>query len=272
MTRSVRSWAVAAAALVLFPAWAFAQQGTVAGRVTDDATKLPVPNVQVSIVGTQRGAVTDERGEYRIGSLAAKTVTVRAQRIGYQPLDHQATITATSVTTVDFAISVKAVSLDATVVVASGATQRVRESGVLTGKVDVDSLNKAAITNASDMLQSRVPGVTVLPTSGTAGSNAKIRIRGENSLSLSNDPLIIIDGVRVDNDLGDNGGSMGSIGVGGQTPSRLNDLNPEDIQDIEVVKGPAAASLYGTAAANGVLYITTKRGASGRARWAMHLE
>jgi len=272
MKKSVRSWAVTTAALVLLPAWAFAQQGTVTGRVTDAGTQQPVANVQVIIVGTQRGAVSDERGVYRIGSLPAGAVTVRAQRIGYQPLDHQATVTADGSTTVDFALTVKAVSLDATVVVASGATQRVRESGVLTGKVDVDSLNKAAVTNASEMLQSRVPGVTVLPSGGTAGGNAKIRIRGENSLSLSNDPLIIIDGVRVNSDLGDNGGTAGSIGVGGQTESRLNDLNPEDIADIEVVKGPAAASLYGTAAANGVLYITTKRGAAGRAKWQMHLE
>lgn len=272
MTRSVRSWAVTAAALVMLPAWAFAQQGIITGKVTDAGTKQPVANAQVTIVGTQRGAVTDERGDYRIGSLTAGAVTVRAQRIGYQPSNQQVTVTANGSVTADFALSVKAVALDAVEVVASGATQRVRESGVLTGKVDVDSLNKAAVTNASEMLQSRVPGVTVLPTSGTAGANAKIRIRGTNSLSLSNDPLVIIDGVRVNSDLGDNNGTAGSIGVGGQTPSRLNDLNPEDIENIEVVKGPAAASLYGTAAANGVIYITTKRGVSGRAKWAMHLE
>lgn len=270
MTRYVRSWATAAAALAMFPAWAFAQQGSVAGRVVDAGTKEPVPSAQVTIVGTRRGAVTDSKGEYRIGSLEAGPIKVRAQRIGYEVATQTVTVPAGGTVTADFALATRAVSLDATVVIASGEQQRVRESGVLTGRVDVDSLNKGPISNASEMLQSRVPGVTVTTSSGTVGGNSKIRIRGANSLSLSNDPLIIVDGVRVNGDLGD--GQSGAIGVGGQAASRFNDINPEDIADIEVVKGPAASSLYGTAAANGVIYITTKQGSSGKARWSMHVE
>lgn len=270
MTRYVRSWSVAAAALAMFPAWALAQGGTITGHVTDVTSKAPIPSVQVTIVGTHRGAVTDAQGEYRIGSVQPGTLHVRAQRIGFDAVEKTVTITGSETQTADFALSARAVSLDATVVLANAQTQRARESGVLTGKVDVDSMNKATVENASDMLQSRVPGVTVTASGGTVGGNAKIRIRGASSLSLSNDPLIIVDGIRVNDDFGD--GTNGMIGVGGQTPSRFNDLNPEDIENIEVVKGPAASSLYGTAAANGVIYITTKHGQSGQARWAMHVE
>jgi len=270
MKRYVRSWAVAATALAMFPAWAFAQQGIITGHVVDAATKQPIPSVEVTIVGTHRGAITDAQGEYRIGSVQAGALRVRAQRIGYDAVEQAVTVTGNATATADFTLTARAVSLDAEVVVASGQQQRVRESGVLTGKVDVDSLNKAAVGNASEMLQSRVPGVTVTESGGTVGGNAKIRIRGSSSLSLSNDPLIIIDGVRVTNDFGD--ATNGMIGVGGQAPSRFNDLNPEDIENIEVVKGPAAASLYGTAAANGVIYITTKHGQSGKAHWSGHVE
>lgn len=270
MTRYVRSWAAAAAALAMFPGWALAQQGTITGHVVDQVSKQPVPSVQVTIVGTHRGAITDAQGTYRIGSVQPGALRVRAQRIGYDAVEKAVTVTGTETVTADFELSARAVSLDATVVLANAQTQRVRESGVLTGKVDVDSLNKAAVQNASDMLQSRVPGVTVTASGGTVGGNSKIRIRGASSLSLSNDPLIIIDGVRVNDDFGD--GNNGAIGVGGQAASRFNDLNPEDIENIEVVKGPAASSLYGTAAANGVIYITTKHGQSGKARWTGHME
>lgn len=270
MTRYVRSWAAAAAALAMFPAWALAQQGTITGHVVDQVSKQPVPSVQVTIVGTHRGAITDAQGTYRIGSVQPGALRVRAQRIGYDAVEKAVTVSGTETVTADFELSARAVSLDATVVLANAQTQRVRESGVLTGKVDVDSLNKAAVQNASDMLQSRVPGVTVTASGGTVGGNSKIRIRGASSLSLSNDPLIIIDGVRVNDDFGD--GNNGAIGVGGQAASRFNDLNPEDIENIEVVKGPAASSLYGTAAANGVIYITTKHGQSGKARWTGHME
>jgi TonB-linked SusC/RagA family outer membrane protein len=271
MTRYVRSWAAAAAALAMFPAWALAQQGTITGHVVDAVSKEPVPSVQVTIVGTHRGAVTDAQGEYRIGSVQPGALRVRAQRIGYDAVEKAVTVSGTETVTADFALNARAVSLDATIVMANAQTQRVKESGVLTGKVDVDSLNKAAITNASDMLQSRVPGVTVTSSGGTVGGNAKIRIRGSSSLSLSNDPLIIVDGVRVNDDFG-NQVNNGAIGVGGQAASRFNDLNPEDIENVEVVKGPAASSLYGTAAANGVIYITTKHGQSGKARWTGHVE
>src|SRR5690606_31477348 len=95
----------------------------------------------------------------------------------------------------------------------------------------------------------------------------RIRIRGATSVSLSNDPLLIVDGVRVYSN-----SESSSIAVGGQNPSRFNDINPDNIESIEILKGPAATALYGTAAANGVIQITTKRGSSGRAKWSAHAE
>src|SRR2546421_11842734 len=102
-------------------------------------------------------------------------------------------------------------------------------------------------TNLADLLNARAPGVQVLPSGGTTGTGSRIRIRGSSSLSLSNEPIIVVDGIRVEN--GATGQTATSIGVGGQTPSRLNDLSPDDIQSIEIGKGPSAAALYGTDAA-----------------------
>ena len=133
MTRYVRSWAAAAAALAMFPAWALAQQGTITGHVVDAVSKEPVPSVQVTIVGTHRGAVTDAQGEYRIGSVQPGALRVRAQRIGYDAVEKAVTVTGTETVTADFTLSARAISLDATVVLANAQTQRVRESGVLTG-------------------------------------------------------------------------------------------------------------------------------------------
>ena len=116
-------------------------------------------------------------------------------------------------------------------------------------------------------MSSRAANVVVTQTSGTTGGGSRIRIRGSNSLSLSNEPLIIIDGVRAISDV-----SGSTIDIGGQNPSRLDDLNPEDIEDIEIIKGPAAAALYGTAAANGVVQITTKRGRAGKTKWTAYAD
>src|SRR5690606_21160776 len=123
------------------------------------------------------------------------------------------------------------------------------------------------VTTMSQLIQGRVSGVTVIQSSGTTGGGARVRIRGNNSLSLSNAPLLVVDGVRVYN-----AESSLGFGVGGQTPSRLDDLNPEDIESIEVLKGPAAAALYGTAAANGVIQVTTKRGQPAASRFNVWTE
>ncbi|HTD59742.1 MAG TPA: TonB-dependent receptor, partial [Gemmatimonadaceae bacterium] len=124
----------------------------------------------------------------------------------------------------------------------------------------------AAAPNFASVLEGSTPGVQVSQPSGTTGTGAKVRIRGSSSVSLSNEPLIVIDGVEVDNEANQQN-QLGTIGVGGQTTSRLNDINPDEIESIQTLQGPAATGLYGTAAANGVIVITTKRGQASKEHW-----
>ena len=257
-------------AIVVAPMLAAAQQpsGTITGRVIDRASQQPIVGATVRVVGTTRGAQTSDQGTYRITGVPAGAITVQTLRIGYGSSARPVTITAGETTTLDFALDQSATQLGVVQVTATGAEQSRRESGVSTALVNVpEEVPQAAVTNLQNVLSSRAAGVTVQEAGGTTGSSARIRIRGSNSVSLSNDPLIIVDGIRVNNDEG-----ATSIGVGGQVPSRLNDINPEDIENIEIVKGPAAAALYGTAASNGVIQITTKRGSAGRTKWNFRSE
>ena len=256
--------AMGAALSVMMASLAFAQTGTgvIAGRVLDRQTQQPLENAQVRIVGTQRGTQTDQSGAYRINGVPVGPTSIVAQRIGYGQQPRAVTVTANGTVTVDFSLSVSATQLDQVVVTATGETQRKRETGNATATIDPTALALGATTNFSDVLAARAPGVSVTASGGTVGSGSRIRIRGSNSVSLSNDPLLIVDGIRIDNSA-----NSTSIGVGGQQPSRFNDINPDEIENIEIIKGPAAAALYGTAAANGVIQITTKKGRAGKTRW-----
>jgi len=249
----------------LLPTTALAQQGTITGKVTDEATNNPVPSAQVFIVGTTRGALTSEQGTYTLRGVAPGTITLRATRIGYKAATQSVTVPASGTVTADFALASTPSKLDEIVISATGASETKREQPVSIGTIEMDSVNLAPVNSFSELLTSRTPGVVAQSDGGTLGAGTRIRIRGSNSVSLDNDPLIIIDGVRAN---GNEGSS--TIGVGGQVPSRLDDINPEDIETINVIKGPAASSLYGTAAANGVVQITTKRGSSGKAQWSAH--
>ncbi|MCH8857250.1 MAG: TonB-dependent receptor plug domain-containing protein, partial [Proteobacteria bacterium] len=150
---------------------------------------------------------------------------------------------------------------------ASQAQHRARELGNAAVSIQVDDeLERAAPVNLSSLLQGRATGVQVLQSSGTVGTASTIKIRGNGTISLSNTPLIYIDGARVSNSV------QSGPGVGGQTTSRLNDLTLEDIESVEIVKGPSASTLYGAEAAAGVIRITTKRGRSGVTEWTFRSE
>jgi TonB-dependent SusC/RagA subfamily outer membrane receptor len=150
-------------------------------------------------------------------------------------------------------------------VTATGSEQRRVEVGNTVSNISVVDVQKAAVPNGASLLQGRAPGVTVIQNGGTTGTSARVRIRGANSINLSNEPLLIIDNVRVNNS-----NNSFSIGTGGQSVSRLNDLDPDEIESIDILKGPAASALYGTAAANGVIQVTTKRGRSGKATYSVY--
>ena len=262
-----RLLAGALVALGVVPGVAIAQDpttGIVAGRVTDAATRQPIAGVTVVVAGTTRGTLTASDGTYRLAGITPGTVTIRAQRIGYAAQTRPVPVTVGGTATADFAFAAAAVQLDAVVTSATGETQRARETGNAVSTIDSTRLNTAVNSNFAQTLAAKAPGVNISQGSGTTGTGSRIRIRGSNSVNLSNEPLLIIDGVRINNNPQS---ATAGIGVGGQTISRVNDINPEDIENIEVIKGPAAAALYGTAASNGVIQVTTKRGRPGTAKW-----
>jgi len=253
--------ALAAIAATAGPLLAQQPTGIVTGRVTEAGTGVPVPEAQVNVVGTTLGARTTPDGNYTIRGVPAGAVRIRALRIGYTEGTQTATVAAGATVTVNFTINRSAVQLQEVVTTATGPQRAVEVGNVVNQIQAAQVAQTSAVTTVSDVLNARAPGVVITSASGT-GTGSRIRIRGANSLSLSNDPIYIIDGIRMTN----NAGSTG-LGTGGPQPSRVNDINPDEIESIEVLKGPSAATLYGTDAANGVIVITTKRGQAGPAQW-----
>ncbi|MFQ5538709.1 MAG: SusC/RagA family TonB-linked outer membrane protein, partial [Gemmatimonadota bacterium] len=244
------------------------ERGTITGTVTDVASGQPLSGAQIVIEGTNYGGLSNQSGRYLIPNVPAGEHRVRAILIGYGPEVQDVMVTAGETSVADFRLALSAISLDQLVVTATGV-QRKRELGNAVGTIQADEIvDVAPINNISDLIKGRSAGVQVLGSSGTPGMGSRIRIRGSSSISLSNEPLIYVDGVRVSND----DSFAGNIYTGGQEPSRIDDINPEDIESVEIVKGPAAATLYGTEAANGVIRITTKRGRPGETRWSFWAE
>ncbi len=245
---------------------AHAQQGTITGRITDSLTREPVAAAQVSILGTTNGAQTNNAGQYTIRGVTPGAVEVRVLRIGFAEVRRRVTVAAGETATLDIALRAVAMSLNPVVTTATGMQRRV-EVGNAIAQVDAaEVVQSRAVSNLGDLLTSRAAGVQVLPGTQT-GAGTRVRIRGTSSLSLTNNPIYVIDGVRVEGTTGSS-----TLSVGGTTPSRVGDLNPEEIESIEVVRGPSASTLYGTDAANGVIVITTKKGIAGRTQWTYYTE
>ena len=243
-----------------------AQRGTIRGRVTEEGNDRPIPQTQVGIVGTALGTVTDGDGRYVINNVTAGQVSIRVVRIGFGGKTATATVTAGQTTTVDFQLASVAMKLNPIVTTATGQQRRIEVGNAIAQVNAVDIVETQAVSQVADLLVSKAAGVTVFSGVQT-GAGTRIRIRGTSSLSLSNNPIFIIDGIRVEGTTGSS-----SVSVGGTTPARIGDINPEEIESIEVVRGPSASTLYGTDAANGVIVITTKRGTVGRPRWTTYTE
>lgn len=253
-------------AAVADPAHGQGQQGTITGRVTDATSGQPIPSVQIAIVGTTLGALTNSEGVYTIRGVSPGTVEVRALRVGYAEQRQSVTVPAGQAATANFQMATVAISLNPVVTTATGEQRRI-EVGNAIAQVDAAKIVETrAVSNVGDLLTSRAPGVMVTPGTQT-GAGIRVRIRGTSSLSLSNNPIVVIDGVRVESTTGSS-----SVSVGGTTASRFGDLNPEEIESMEIVRGPSAATLYGTDAANGVIVITTKKGVAGRPQWTYYTE
>jgi TonB-dependent SusC/RagA subfamily outer membrane receptor len=266
IARFLRACVVAPLLCVLGVGAAAAQQGTITGRVTDARSGQPVPSAQVRVVGSNQMALTNAEGRYTLRGVSPGATSVRVLVIGYSERSQQVTVATGEPATLDFALQPSAISLAPVVVTATGEQRRTEVGNAIAEVPAAELVRTSAVSNVGDLLTARAPGVTVTPGTQT-GAGVRVRIRGTSSLSLTNNPIYVIDGVRVE-------GSTGSstLSVGGTTPSRIGDLNPEEIASMEIVRGPSAATLYGTDAANGVIVITTKRGVAGRPRWTYYTE
>jgi|TARA_Y100000310_G_scaffold330085_2_gene401103 TonB-linked SusC/RagA family outer membrane protein len=241
----------------------FAQEGSVSGRVTDADNGDPLVGANILVVGTNLGAATDVNGEYTISRVPAGAQRLNANYIGYASMSTNVDIPADGAATADFSLNVAALNLNEIIVTGAGTAVEKSKVGNSVGIVNMATLEDAPITNFSDILQGREKGVILLPNGGLNGEGASIRIRGTSTLSQSNEPVVYIDGVRVDN-------AASGPGPGG-TPSRLDEINPDAIERIEILKGAAAASLYGTQAANGIIQIFTKQGAISKPQFTVEV-
>lgn len=247
---------------------AHAQTGRVTGQVTDSASARPLTGVEVVVMDQgriQTSARTDATGHYTLANVGGD-VRVRARVVGYAPKDVVVVVRPGETATANFALMMRSVQLDQVVVTGTGGAVERRAVGNVIESINAESvLESAAPRTVEQLIGARTPGVIVLPSTGQIGTGAQIRIRSVGSLSLGTDPIVYVDGVRMDADA-----SQGPAQRGGAGASRLNDINPEDIESIEIIKGPAAATLYGTEASNGVVQIITKRGKSGASHWELN--
>jgi TonB-linked SusC/RagA family outer membrane protein len=250
---------------------ATAQAGRLSGTVSDRTSGGPLEGARIQVTGTSIIEMTDREGKYTVRSLPPGTYQVRALRIGYKPEVRSVTLGPSETGALDFALEVQPVQLDEIVTTATGE-QRKLEVAHSVATIDAEKIIETQpITEVGNLLSGRAAGVQVLKSGGTTGTGTRIRIRGSNSISLSNEPLYYIDGVRMESNSNALSIDVGG-GIGGGATSAINDLNPEDIEDIEIVKGPAAATLYGIQASNGVVRITTRRGRAGKPRWNFFME
>lgn len=241
---------------------AAAQDRNISGRVTDQTTGEGLPGVTVLVKGTTNGVSTNSDGTYTINGVPASGGTLVFSSIGYTSLEKP--IGADSQLNVVLAADTK--QLSEVVVTALGIERDVRSLGYATQEVKGEQLSQKATPNVLDALQGKVAGVNITGASGLAGASTNINIRGITSLQGSNQPLFVVDGIPISNDLDrTNGGPLGTLG-GAQTSNRALDIDPENIESINILKGPAAAALYGSRASSGAIIITTKgnRGAANK--------
>ena len=240
---------------------------TISGTVTDSSSKRPLTNAEVTIL-TDAGVLAGsgrvgDAGRYTVVTPSTGLVTVRVRLVGYTQQQRRLTLAPGGTYTVDFQLTERLLQLDQVVVTGTaGVTQR-RAVGNVVNTVDATKvLETAPARSVEQLLGARTPGLIVLPATGQVGTGAQLRVRGTSSLSLSNEPIVYIDGIRMDASPSRGPGQRGGAGA-----SRLNDINPNDIESIEVIKGPAASTLYGTEASNGVIQIITKRGKAGKPKF-----
>ncbi len=267
-----RRFAIAALAFASFLSLgapdAHAQGGTVSGTVQVEGAQRALAGAQVVVVGQEgKEAITDASGRFRITGISGTSVTISVRALGFRPAMQVANVGATNLRIV---LSERAIELNQVVVTGTAGGEQLRSLGTSVATVNVaDVAAQTAVPSMDALLNGRTPGVVVLPGTGQVGAGANIRIRGIGTFSLSSQPLVYVDGIRVNNATG-SGISAQAFGSG--VISRLNDFDPSEIESIEVLKGPAAATLYGTEAARGVINIITKKGAAGGTKYSFQVQ
>ena len=244
-----------------------AQTGTVTGRVLVGQTGRPLSAAQVTVLGTAIGAVADAEGRFRLDNVPAGDRQVRAVRVGYQAGTATVAVQAGAQVNVELRMNETAIELDEIVVTGTAGDTRRKAIGNAVSTLNVaEVLNKAPAKTVTEVLQSKTPGLTLLPGAGTVGTGANFRLRGAGSIYGGTRPTFYVDGVRIHST------GLGNFNVFGQNTSALDAINPADIESIEVIKGPAAATLYGAEAAGGVIQIITKKGRPGPIAWDARFE
>ena len=261
--------------LLLTPASTLvAQTGTIEGVVTASVTNDPVATAEISIVGMNIGTRTGADGRFILVNVPVGLREIRVLAIGYRAASLRVTVAADTTSQVTFHLTASVLQLDAVVVTGTAGQARVREVGNSIAQVNLSEV-KDPPANMDQLLQARAPGLSVMQTSGMAGEGAQIRLRGAVSVTQSNQPIVYVDGVRVRSEgyrrnrppFNDSNGFRGA----NYQASPLNDINPADVERIEILKGSAASTLYGTEAAAGVIQIFTKRGMTGSPRWSLEV-
>jgi len=240
-------------ALTLLSALAVAQTVEVRGRVTGEGS-AGVAGVNVLVKGTRQGTVTNERGEYRLQAPRGGTLTFSS--VGYVAKD----VPIGNNSTIDVALTPESSVLNEVVVTALGIKKERKSLGYSTTEVKGDELTQARTVNLANSLQGRVAGLNISPPASGPGGSTRIVIRGNGSISGNNQPLIVVDGIPINNDNLGNAGMWG----GGDRGDGISSLNPDEIESINVLKGATAAALYGSRASNGAIIVTTKGGKAGQ--------
>lgn len=236
--------------------------GVITGRVTEVGSGEPIAAVSVTVAGSTNGTLTGEDGRYTLRQVVPGSVVLNFTRIGFEKGALTVTVREGAPATGDLQLKAAVLSLQAFVTTVTGPTRKI-ELGTTTAQIAVsEKIAELPVQTMGNLLSGRAAGVQV-SSAGASGAGSRIRIRGQSSLTLGNDPLIYVDGIRVISNTAQGGGSG---------PSRFDDLSAAEIENIEVIKGPSAATLYGTEAANGVINITTKKGKSGRTQWNVFTE
>lgn len=244
------------------PITAYAQ-GSLHGRVTDANTGTPLSSAQVTVAGTRLGGITDESGTYTITGISTGPHSITIRRIGYAPATRPVTIGEGATGTLDVALAPASTSLERVVVTGTATPTTVRALGTSVASVGPAEIAQSRAQSVDQALQGKVAGAQITQNSGAPGGGGiSVRLRGTSSLISGSEPLYIVDGVIVDN----SSDQLVDLGSRSNVQNRLADIAPEDIERIEIIRGAAAAALYGSRANNGVVQIFTKHGRVARNR------